>query len=30
MTLPKAMKAVVLTGNGGLDKLEWRADAPLP
>lgn len=30
MTLPATMKAVVLTGHGGLDKLEWREDVPLP
>lgn len=30
MTLPKTMKAVVLTGHGGLDKLEWREDVPVP
>lgn len=30
MTLPDAMKAVVLTGHGGLDKLEWREDVPVP
>ncbi|QIE56560.1 zinc-binding dehydrogenase [Pikeienuella piscinae] len=30
MTLPDTMKAVVLTGHGGLDKLEWRVDVPVP
>ena len=30
MTLPETMKAVVLTGHGGLDKLEWREDMPVP
>ncbi len=30
MTLPETMKAVVLTGHGGLDKLEWREDFPVP
>ena len=30
MTLPDLMKAVVLTGHGGLDKLEWREDVPTP
>ncbi|WP_422074292.1 alcohol dehydrogenase family protein [Tranquillimonas rosea] len=30
MTLPATMKAVVLAGHGGLDKLEWREDVPLP
>ena len=29
MTLPETMKAVVLTGHGGLDKLEYR-DVPVP
>ena len=30
MPLPETMKAVVLTGHGGLDKLEWREDMPVP
>ncbi|WP_417586443.1 alcohol dehydrogenase family protein [Pararhodobacter oceanensis] len=30
MTLPETMSAVVLTGHGGLDRLEWREDLPLP
>jgi len=30
MTRPETMKAVVLTGHGGLDKLEWRKDVPVP
>lgn len=30
MTLPDTMKAVVLTGHGGLDKLQWRPDVPVP
>ena len=30
MTLPRTMKAVVLTGHGGLDRLEWREDVPVP
>jgi len=30
MTHPETMKAVVLTGHGGLDKLEWREDVPVP
>ena len=30
MTLPKTMKAIVLTGHGGLDKLELREDMPVP
>ncbi len=29
-TLPKTMRAVVLTGHGGLDKLEYREDWPTP
>lgn len=28
--LPKTMRAVVLTGHGGLDKLEYREDWPAP
>ena len=28
--LPKTMHAVVLTGHGGLDKLEYRTDVPIP
>jgi len=28
--LPSSMRAVVLTGHGGLDKLEYRDDWPLP
>lgn len=28
--LPKTMRAVVLTGFGGIDKLEFRADYPVP
>jgi len=28
--LPDVMRAVVLTGHGGLDKLEYRADVPVP
>ena len=28
--IPKTMNAVVLTGHGGLDKLEIRADYPVP
>jgi len=28
--VPATMKAVVLTGHGGLDKLEYRADYPTP
>ena len=30
MDLPKVMKAMVLTGHGGLDKLEWREDVAVP
>lgn len=30
MTLPQAMKAVVLTGHGGLDRLEYRDDVTVP
>ncbi|MDO6585719.1 alcohol dehydrogenase family protein [Salipiger sp. 1_MG-2023] len=30
MTLPDTMKAMVLTGHGGLDKLEWCEDVPVP
>jgi NADPH:quinone reductase-like Zn-dependent oxidoreductase len=30
MTLPDTMKAMVLTGHGGLDKLDWREDVPVP
>ncbi|HWA43960.1 MAG TPA: alcohol dehydrogenase family protein [Hypericibacter adhaerens] len=29
-TIPKTMKAVVLTGHGGLDKLVYRTDMPVP
>ena len=28
--VPKTMRAVALTGHGGLDKLEWREDWPVP
>lgn len=28
--LPKIMRGVVLTGHGGLDKLEYRTDLPVP
>lgn len=28
--LPETMKAVVLTGHGGLDRLEYRTDYPVP
>ena len=30
MTLPETMQAVVLTGHGGLDKLEYHANWPVP
>ena len=30
MTLPSTMQAVLLTGHGGLDKLEVRDDVPVP
>ncbi len=30
MTLPGTMQAVLLTGNGGYDKLEFRDDVPVP
>ena len=30
MTIPDRMCGVVLTGHGGLDKLEWREDLPVP
>lgn len=30
MTLPETMSAMVLTGHGGLDKLQWREDVPVP
>lgn len=30
MTLPETMYGVALTGHGGLDKLEWRNDMPVP
>jgi NADPH:quinone reductase-like Zn-dependent oxidoreductase len=30
MTVPDKMRAVVLTGHGGLDKLEYREDWPVP
>lgn len=29
-TLPAAMAAVLLTGHGGLDKLAYRTDVPVP
>ncbi len=30
MTIPGMMKGMVLTGHGGLDRLEWREDLPVP
>ena len=30
MSIPQKMRAVVLTGHGGLDKLEFRDDWPVP
>ena len=30
MTIPDTMKAVQLTGHGGLDKLVYREDVPVP
>lgn len=30
MTAPDTMKAVLLTGHGGLDRLEYREDVPVP
>jgi len=30
MTIPVTMRAVVLTGHGGLDKLEYHQDWPTP
>ena len=30
MSLPARMRAVLLTGHGGLDKLEYRNDVPVP
>lgn len=30
MTIPAAMKAMVLTGHGDIDKYEWREDWPVP
>jgi NADPH:quinone reductase-like Zn-dependent oxidoreductase len=30
MSIPERMRAVVLTGHGGLDKLEYRDDVPVP
>ena len=29
-SIPKTMRAFVLTGHGGLDKMEWREDHPVP
>jgi NADPH:quinone reductase-like Zn-dependent oxidoreductase len=30
MNFPATMRAVLLTGNGGYDKLELRDDVPVP
>ncbi len=30
MSIPASMRAVLLTGHGGYDKLEWRDDVPVP
>ena len=30
MTIPSTMKAIVLEGHGGLDKLVWHEDWPTP
>ena len=30
MTIPQQMAAVLLTGHGGLDKLDYREDVPVP
>ncbi|WP_299390716.1 alcohol dehydrogenase family protein [Pelagibius sp.] len=30
MTLPQTMRGMVLTGHGGLEKLEWREDLAVP
>ena len=30
MTVPDVMRAVLLTSNGGYDKLEFRDNVPLP
>ena len=30
MTLPTTMAAVLLTGHGGPEKLEYRTDVPVP
>lgn len=30
MALPVTMKGMILTGHGGLDKLAWREDLPVP
>lgn len=30
MTIPEKMHGVVLTGHGGIEKLEWRDDLPVP
>ncbi|WP_342170837.1 hypothetical protein [Hoeflea halophila] len=30
MTHPATMRAMTLTGHGGLETLEWREDMPVP
>ncbi|MCY0149082.1 hypothetical protein OEG84_15550 [Hoeflea sp. G2-23] len=30
MTLPETMRGMILTGHGGLEKLEWREDLAVP
>ena len=30
MSMPRRMHGVVLTGHGGYDRLQWRADLPVP
>lgn len=30
MTIPEKMAAVLLTGHGGIEKLEYRTDVPVP
>ncbi|WP_412050516.1 hypothetical protein ACK6D9_02570 [Hoeflea sp. Naph1] len=30
MTLPETMRGMILSGHGGLEKLEWREDLPVP
>ena len=30
MTIPDRMQAMVLTGHGGMEKLQWHEDWPVP